>query len=337
MQIIFENTTLNLNDEINLIFSSSNTNKKELFNSLSDCFNGKNKNFIVNGKHIEKNEYNVIYYNEETDFVNEFSFTKSNVLHSLIYDSIIKSINTDRILEDVNNIFNKIDIKINSLIDKKINKNYDDKLKMDINITSVESIINKYTDIYINDYLISNNNLSKVQKRMLIYQTLIYRLNSSSKNNIVIIDDFDVYLDASDAIKILNKFKKIKNTIFILSSINNIYEYIDEEISVFKYAYDNFIEFNNINNIIKEYFDLNNYNLMNDDDINRFYNDFYISSKNKIGNLLTSDEIYILKKYPKNINKRCIIYGNKEELKFLIFIGEKLLTRILNYDTFSLH
>lgn len=341
MQIMWEeyNKTkvLNLKDGINLVFSSGNTNKRIIFNNLNNYFNGKNKDFIVNGKRIDKDDFNVIYYDEESDFNNEFSFTKNNALRSLIYNSIIESINTDKILKDVNNIFNNVDNKINSMINRNINKKYNDKLKLDINITSIESIISKYTDIYINDYLISNKNLSKEQKRKIIYQTLLYQIKNSNKTNIVIIDNFDIYLDSLDAIKLIDKFKKINNTIFILSTINNIYEFTDENINIYKYANNTFISFNNIKSIIRDYFENMNIKLLIDSDVNSFYLKYYNNIKNKIGVILTSNEVTLTKKYPKNINKKYIIYNDNEELKFLMYISKKLLTPITNYDKLKMH
>ena len=103
MQIIFSDKENEYNVNFNnncVMFGSNNSGKTKTLKVLADSL--KNGNAIVNSLKRQKNEYDVIFFSEEADFNDEFSFTKSNLFRSTIYDSIMSSINKDQLLKEVN-------------------------------------------------------------------------------------------------------------------------------------------------------------------------------------------------------------------------------------------
>lgn len=241
MNVVFKNEDKEqflVNDGILYFLSPNQSGKTFYLDLIKEGFLGQSKNFLVNNLKPEKNQYNVIYLDDTTDFNEVFKFTKNNLFRELIYSSVLNNINETKILQEVNELFNKIDIKVNRFLDININKKQEEKMRFDINITDVNSIIDKFTNIYIDNYLIKESNIPRSIKRKLIYNLLLFELKKSeSRDNIVIIDNFDLYLDAENTKRIITKLqeyrKKNKNTYFFLSTNNNIYDLIDDKKSIY--------------------------------------------------------------------------------------------------------
>ena len=157
-----------LNLDKNIIFFGKNSNyKNKVINNIDDCLLGKSKNILINGNTYNSKDFNIISINEENDFTNEFKFTKSNTLKQLIYNEVINKINEDKIIKYTNEIFDVIDEKVNNLLDRKINKKSDNNISFQIEIPDVNSIIDKFTNIYIDDVLLNDSSISKSMKRKL--------------------------------------------------------------------------------------------------------------------------------------------------------------------------
>lgn len=298
--------------KINILFGSNNSKKKIILNTIKDGFSGGNKNFLINNAMVSKNEYNVLYYSEDTDFIKEFKFSKTNNFRNKIYNNVLSEIDEDNLLKDANKIFDTIDDKINDELNNSINNNSDDKIKFDTNFDSIDTIIDKFTNIYINDILASDDSITKSQKRKLIFQMLA---NYNDSNDVIIIDNFDAYLDDNEVINILNKMEK-SNAKYILSAGHNIYENINNDINVFKVNDDKIISFNNFSGIIKNAIirDNNcneeNENLISDDDIMEYYNKIFIPNKHNIGKFLANDNVTLLSKYENNLDTTYIVYND---------------------------
>ena len=85
------NTDYLINVKENVIFFGQNSIfKNNFFNNLKDSFINKKENILIDGNKYNPDDYNIIYIDEESDFNNEFKFTKTNTLKSLIYDEVIK-------------------------------------------------------------------------------------------------------------------------------------------------------------------------------------------------------------------------------------------------------
>lgn len=216
-----------LNLDKNIIFFGKNSNyKNKVINNIDDCLLGKSKNILINGNTYNSKDFNIISINEENDFTNEFKFTKSNTLKQLIYNDVINKINEDKIIKYTNEIFDIIDEKVNNLLDRKINKKSDNNISFQIEIPDVNSIIDKFTNIYIDDVLLNDSSISKSMKRKLLYQLYFLDIKKlDDKPTIVIINNFDVYLNTNEIINLLNTIDNLSNDNchFILSSCNNIF------------------------------------------------------------------------------------------------------------------
>ena len=313
----------------NVIFFGKNSNyKNKVINNLTNGLLGKTKNILIDGKNYNVKDFYIINIDEENDFSNEFKFTKSNTLKQLIYNDVISKINEEKLIKYTNEIFDVIDDKVNNLLDRKVNKKID-----------------KFTNIYIDDVLLGDSEISKSMKRKLLYQ--LYFLDIKKLNDkpiIVIINNFDVYLNSSEIINLLNTINNLSNDNchFILSSCNNIFEYLDTgKYSIYKIT-DKIIDFNVIEDAIKIYLLRNEFNKIND---NISFNDFYLENeslitydeilniRNKIINkyptliskILNSDSIKVVLSKPKNITCEYIICSDKNNQNLFLEISDKLI------------
>lgn len=330
----------------NIIFFGKNSNyKNKVINNLTNGLLGKIKNILIDGKNYNAKDFYIINIDEENDFSNEFKFTKSNTLKQLIYNDVISKINEEKIIKYTNEIFDVIDDKVNNLLDRKVNKKSDNNISFQIEIPDVNSIIDKFTNIYIDDVLLCDSEISKSMKRKLLYQ--LYFLDIKKLNDkpiIVIINNFDVYLNSSEIINLLNTINNLSNDNchFILSSCNNIFEYLDTgKYSIYKIT-DKIIDFNVIEDAIKIYLLRNEFNKISD---NISFNDFYLENeslitydeilniRNKIINkyptliskILNSDSIKVVLSKPKNITCEYIICSDKNNQNLFLEISDKLI------------
>lgn len=340
-----ENTNNLIKFSYNTIFFGKNSQYKNNFiYNLANGLKGKNKNVLVNGILPKTNDYNVIIIDDDNDFENEFKFTKTNTLKKLIYDDVIEKVNEEKIINYTNEIFDIIDNKVNNLLDRKINKKTDNSISFQIEIPDLNSIIDKFTNIYIDNVLLSNSDISKSMKRKLLYQLYFFDVkNTNDKINFVIINNFDAYLNSNEIIKFLNTINSIsnENCHFILTSCNNILEYLSFEFfEIYKltdkliplYNIDNAIkkyllkrEFKNGNNISFDEFYQDNENLIIEEEIINIKNILLNKYPNILGKFLNNDNITFVTTKPKKITSDYIIYNNIEEKNFLQEISQIFL------------
>lgn len=330
---------INLDKNV-ILFGENNQFKSELINSIKNGFLGKGKNFKIDGNVINSKDFNVISMDEETDFANEFKFTKNNILKQMIYNDIIEKVNEDKLIKYTNEIFDAIDNRVNKLLDRKVNKKSDNNIAFQIEVPDVNSIIDKFTNIYIDDILLSNTEITKSVKRKLLYQLYFWEVsNNKDKINIIIIDNFDAYLSSNETINILHEITKLSSNTchFILSTCNNIFEYISlDYFSIYKIT-DKIISLNKIDEAIKNYLIKKEFNKSNN---SISYNEYYIeneslileedidSIKNKLFNkyphyiskILNCSSIKFVQNKPKNVLSEYIICEIKETQDLLLEI-----------------
>lgn len=214
MEIVFNYNDADYNIDLRrnvIFFGQNNTFKSSFINKLVNELNGKGKSLLIDGSKPNFDNLNIMYINDDNDFANEFKFTKSNNLRKIIYDEVIENINEEKIINVTNEIFDRIDNKVNKLLNKKIN-NDDASLSFQIEIPSVNSIIDKFTNIYIDDILINSPDISKAMKRKLLYQLYFADIkNNLDTTNIIVINDFDAYLSTNEIVELLNEIERLSN------------------------------------------------------------------------------------------------------------------------------
>lgn len=329
----------------NVIFFGKNSSyKNKVFNTLTNCLLGKTKNVLIDGKTYNNKDYNIINIDEENDFSNEFKFTKNNTLKQIIYNDVINKLNEEKIIKYTNEIFDIIDFKVNSLLDRKINKKSDNNISFQIEIPDVNSIIDKFTNIYIDNVLLSDSEISKSMKRKLLYQLYFLDIKKlDNKPTIVIINNFDVYLNISEIINLLNNISNLSNDNchFILSSCNNIFEYLNiEEYNIYKIT-DKIINFNVIDEAIKSYllkrefikskivsfeeFYSENESLITDEEILNIKNRIFSIYPTLISKILNANSIKVVLSKPRNIACEYIICDSKDNQNLFLEISDKLI------------
>lgn len=321
-----------------IIFGANNSGKTKILKSLNDAI--KNGTAIVNSLKITKGDIDVCFFSEETDFNDEFSFTKSNIFRATIYNSIMNNINKEQLLKEVNLTFDKIDEKVNDYLEHKVSFFSDSNIKFDINIDDLDDIINKFTSVYIND-LNESKKIPKSFKRKLIYQLAL--LDNNDKERIIIIDNFDLYLDTSNIIQVLNFISNYssEHCHFILSSSNPlIYNYINKYFDIYKVTNNKLCKFPIVDDLIKkgilmaefenskelipfEEFYSQNIHLINENDVNLFKKNYLAYQSTNIGIILTSNFVTF---NDVKISVPFIFTKGNCELYFLKFLCEALLT-----------
>lgn len=345
MEIIINlNETKNkINLEQNtILFGKNSSYKNKLLTTLYNGLTGKEKNILIDGKKPDTKDYNVIFIDEESDFENEFKFTKNNIFKQLIYDDIIDKINEEKLISYTNEIFDVIDNKVNKLLDKKINKKNDNNISFQIEIPNINSIIDKFTNIYIDNILLNSKEITKSMKRKLLYQLYFLDIKSKSNiNNIIIINNFDAYLNVNEIINFLSTIDNLTNDNchFILTSSTNIFEYINlNKFNVYKTT-NKLLSLNLLNNSIKNYiikkeyssnnitttydeFYYQNESLISEEEISKIYNNLLNKYPHLISKILNCESIKILLSKPQRITSEYIICNTPEEQQLFLEIGE---------------
>lgn len=295
-------------DNVLFINGSNKSGKTKLLKLLEKGAIGELENFYINNNKVYKNDYQVLFIGDYNNFATDFKLTKANTFKKLIYDDIIEKINTENILNKTNEIFNIIDDKINETISKnELTKN----LKFNINIDSVDKIIEKFTNIYIDDYLLDDKITPRSSLRKLLINLTLYQIEKLDRDNIIVfIDDIDNSFDELELFNLIKTLEINNKAKFIVSSSRNIYPYVKNKKDIYKIYNQKTKNIVNIESCIKQsiitneykeqnvkddfntFFEENEY-LINDEDINYFNKKILPSLNYQIGLIYCNDELEI--------------------------------------------
>ncbi len=295
-------------DNVLFINGSNKSGKTKLLKLLEKGAIGELENFYINNNKVYKNDFQVLFIGDYNNFATDFKLSKANTFKKLIYDDIIEKINTENILNKTNEIFNIIDDKINETISKnELTKN----LKFNINIDSVDKIIEKFTNIYIDDYLLDDKITPRSSLRKLLINLTLYQIEKLGRDNIIVfIDDIDNSFDELELFNLIKTLETNNKAKFIVSSSRNIYPYIKNKKDIYKIYKQKTKNIVNIESCIKQsiitneykeqnvkddfntFFEENEY-LINDEDINYFNKKILPSLNYQIGLIYCNDELEI--------------------------------------------
>lgn len=330
-------------DNVLFINGSNKSGKTKLLKLLEKGAIGELDNFYINNNKVYKNDYQVLFIGDYNNFATDFKLTKANTFKKLIYDDIIEKINTENILNKTNEIFNIIDDRINETISKnELTKN----LKFNINIDSVDKIIEKFTNIYIDDYLLDDKITPRSSLRKLLINLTLYQIEKSERDNIIVfIDDLDNSFDELELFNLIKTLENNNKAKFIVSSSRNIYSYVKNKKDIYKIYNQKTKNIVNVESCIKltiimneykeqkikddfnTFFEENEY-LINDEDINYFNKKILPSLNYQIGLIYCNDELEI--KLIDDEEDNIIKVKNNLEKIFLETIYNYLINNIDN-------
>ena len=330
-------------DNVLFINGSNKSGKTKLLKLLEKGAIGELDNFYINNNKVYKNDYQVLFIGDYNNFATDFKLTKANTFKKLIFVDIIEKINTENILNKTNEIFNIIDDRINETISKnELTKN----LKFNINIDSVDKIIEKFTNIYIDDYLLDDKITPRSSLRKLLINLTLYQIEKSERNNIIVfIDDLDNSFDELELFNLIKTLENNNKAKFIVSSSRNIYSYVKNKKDIYKIYNQKTKNIVNVESCIKlaiimneykeqnikddfnTFFEENEY-LINDEDINYFNKKILPSLNYQIGLIYCNDELEI--KLIDDEEDNIIKVKNNLEKIFLETIYNYLINNIDN-------
>lgn len=295
-------------DNVLFINGSNKSGKTKLLKLLEKGAIGELENFYINNNKVYKNDYQVLFIGDYNNFATDFKLTKANTFKKLIYDDIIEKMNIENILNKTNEIFNIIDDKINEAISKNELTN---NLKFNINIDSIDKIIEKFTNIYIDDYLLDDKITPRSSLRKLLINLTLYQIEKLDRDNIIVfIDDIDNSFDELEFFNLIKALETNNKAKFIVSSSRNIYPYVKNKKDIYKINKQKTKNIVNIESCIKQsiitneykeqnvkddfntFFEENEY-LINDEDINYFNKKILPSLNYQIGLIYCNDELEI--------------------------------------------
>ena len=330
-------------DNVLFINGSNKSGKTKLLKLLEKGAIGELDNFYINNNKVYKNDYQVLFIGDYNNFATDFKLTKANTFKKLIYDDIIEKINTENILNKTNEIFNIIDDRINETISKnELTKN----LKFNINIDSVDKIIEKFTNIYIDDYLLDDKITPRSSLRKLLINLTLYQIEKSERDNIIVfIDDLDNSFDELELFNLIKTLENNNKAKFIVSSSRNIYSYVKNKKDIYKIYNQKTKNIVNVESCIKLTIIMNEYKeqkikddfntffkeneyLINDEDINYFNKKILPSLNYQIGLIYCNDELEI--KLIDDEEDNIIKVKNNLEKIFLETIYNYLINNIDN-------
>lgn len=295
-------------ENVLFINGSNKSGKTKLLKLLEKGAIGELENFYINNNKVYKNDYQVLFIGDYNNFATDFKLTKANTFKKLIYDDIIEKMNIENILNKTNEIFNIIDDKINETISKNELTN---NLKFNINIDSVDKIIEKFTNIYIDDYLLDDKITPRSSLRKLLINLTLYQIEKLDRDNIIVfIDDIDNSFDELELFNLIKTLETNNKAKFIVSSSRNIYPYVKNKKDIYKINNQKTKNIVNIESCIKQSIITNEYKeqnikddfntffkeneyLINDEDINYFNKKILPSLNYQIGLIYCNDELEI--------------------------------------------
>lgn len=292
--------------KINVIFGSNSSGKTTIINNLIEIFSGKDKTAKINDILISKDDYNIINIDSEFE-ISELTKLTSKNLNKIRIQNIINDQNNFYLKDE----FSKFLISLQNKLDETINK--DSILKREIKDQNIE-------DLALN--LIEGNiNASKSEENILFIKEKVKIQNTK---NIILIDDFDIYLNEDKTFEILKLLESLDAIVFLTTN--------KPEALFYSYKnYSNFVCKNSSLKSLKSILDIANENTeITTYLLNTLYLETLIDSFNldkiiySIGRLIVNDNTNIVFKNGCLPDKVNIHSSNEAEYDLLLKIKNNL-------------
>jgi hypothetical protein len=275
--------------KINLFYGYNNSGKTYLAKLFNDGFNQKIKSlFLVDGAQVGKTDYEVIFINSKENIEDHVKFTSKSILRKIFMNKIIENVNKEDGFEDY--LYKKFESINENLIKmlETFNNDLSAKMNISLEIDTLEDFIANYIKI-----TFSQNDISSSSNKINFYKTITEYVVSSNHSKIIIIDDFDSFLDEESTFKFLNMLENVDNHTFLLfSNKPTSLTYAIGKYNIFSIREDKLIDLSNIKKMIQ-------YSFFNEKEERYSFEEYVIENK-----LILLKEEYqlILDSISKNIN-----------------------------------
>lgn len=194
--------------KINIFFGGTSSGKSAMADFFNKSFTGQNKMFMIEHQNVSKSDFEVTYISGNANLNDEIKLSSKTLLSKIIKE-VLNDLD-DQLLEKIkDNIKNEM-LPITNEIKLKLNCITDDPYDSDLYVDDLMKLLKTY---YI--FFEEGNILSSSKSRFLTL-SLTTLLNKEKKRNIIIIDDFDLYLDLSQMLLLIEKFNNNQDCIYFL-------------------------------------------------------------------------------------------------------------------------
>ena len=222
---------------INLLLGYSGSGKTMVLDDLEAIFNGKRKNFLLNGIPIKANDFNLFKVGSFEDLgshlkMNAKSLVKRYILSLDFPPEFIEECN--KTSEALQTLVDTISSSIQSILPKsKLTLGYDNLLELILDSASLST---------------EEDSHSYFKKSMFrIFKELSLR---SEKKTIVLMDDFDTSMDEGSVLDLFSYMKEIDAYFFVTSSKPLPQQVLDQDVTIYAVRNGNMIPFPNIRGLL---------------------------------------------------------------------------------------
>ncbi len=192
---------------INLFFGGTSSGKTTLSEFFNKAFSGQSKEFMIDHQYVFKNQFDVIYINGVTNLTDEVKLSSKTLLNRILKEIISSQ---DEMLID--QIKQNIVYEMKPIISEIQNRISIVKEPPDFYVDDLIRLLKLFYPFF-NDFDINSSSSSRF-----ITLNLLYAFDNNNKEKIFIIDDFDLYLDLSQMLYLIDKFTQLDKYTFLLFS-----------------------------------------------------------------------------------------------------------------------
>lgn len=293
--------------KINIIFGANSNGKTTLINNLQEIFLGNERNSKINFENIDKNNFNVVKIDSQFQ-INELTKLTSKNRNKLKLENIIKDQNNIQLKDELSNFLNNCQKKL----DETINKN--SLIKWQIKDKDVD-------DIFL-ELIEGNISASRSEENVLYIKE---KTDFTLYKNVILIDDFDAFLNEDNILGILNFLESLDSICFLTTNKPESLFYSCNKYSNFVIRNSNLVSLNKLLEFSNDESDLNSYlcdSLYLNSFMDSFSNNRFVYS---IGRTLVNNNINLYcKKDDFLANKVNIFCASKHEFDVLSKVLAKL-------------